>query len=145
MVKPKARSNEMGTSSIPPRPLMKARVMESKPTIDAFGNREYKDGHIHPKYAANNVEDALNTFRDRQETYGSNDIVHAQVMKVLFPNGVQCVTEQDHRMFLMVTHAVGKLTRFTSSGMKHRDSAHDLINYAGFMELPADQHDIKVL
>lgn len=100
--------------------------------------------HIPPSLAADKLRAALDTFMNRQVTYGANDIVYAQVMKKLFPGKVVLKSEADHRMFLMVMHAVGKLTRFTSSGMTHADSAHDLINYAAFMELFADQHNIQV-
>lgn len=104
-----------------------------------------EDRHIHPSQAAERIQAALSTFRNRQETYGPNDITYARVMKVLFPGKVVLESEEDHRMFLMVMHAVGKMTRFTSSGMRHADSAHDLINYAAFMELFATEHNIEVI
>lgn len=102
-------------------------------------------GHVHTSYVGDCLRGALDTFTNRQQTYGTNDIMHAQVMKVLFPGQVVLESEADHRMFSFVNHVVGKLTRFASSGLTHTDSAHDLVTYSAFMEFLADKHAIKVI
>ena len=101
--------------------------------------------HVASSFVSDTLERTLETFRDRQKLYGDNDIMHGKVMKVLFPGQIVLSSEKDYRMFLMMTHVVGKLTRFAASGMRHKDSAHDVVVYSAFVELLADQHDIKVV
>lgn len=100
--------------------------------------------HVSSCFVSDTLERTLETFHSRRDVYGDNDIMHGRVMKVLFPGQIVLSSEKDHRMFLMMTHVVGKLTRFAASGMTHKDSAHDAIVYMAFVELLADQHNIKV-
>lgn len=122
--------------------LTKAGLRSTAPTAQ---NAPEETGHVHTSFVGDCLRGALDTFTNRQQTYGANDIMHAQVMKVLFPGQVVLESEADHRMFSFVNHVVGKLTRFASSGLTHADSAHDLVTYSAFMELLADKHAIKII
>lgn len=102
------------------------------------------DEPVHPSGVAALLHQALETFENRQETYGANDIMFGNVLAAMFPEGVTLKSAADFRMFMMFVHSVGKLTRFAGSGLRHEDSAHDNIVYAGFLELLASTHDIKI-
>lgn len=90
-----------------------------------------------------NLEGAAATFRDRAKVYGENDKAISEIMEILFPNGITLSTENDFRMFHFMNHVVGKLTRFAGSGMKDRDSIHDLITYSAFCERECEFHEIR--
>ena len=81
----------------------------------------------------NNLYAAAEVFRDRQSTYGRNDLMYGKIMEILFPNGLVAKTADDHRLALFVMHMVGKLTRLANSGFKDADSALDSINYSAFV------------
>jgi hypothetical protein len=95
--------------------------------------------------AAKLLKAVAETLKERNETYGQNDEVTGQIMTILFPNGVQLITAEDHRMFHFLGHIIGKLTRFTNSGMTHEDSIHDLIGYAALAATLVEEHSIFIL
>jgi len=106
--------------------------------------RVFFQGHVSTQHVAERLIKAINTFNERAMIYGQNDIIYARVMAELFPNGLTLSKAEDFRMFMNVMHLVGKLTRFTGSGMKDADSVHDMITYSAFAELLAGEHNIFV-
>lgn len=90
------------------------------------------------------LEAVAQTLKDRDRIYGQNDEITGQILTLLFPRGITLNTPEDHRMFHFLGHIVGKLTRFTNSGMKHEDSLHDLIGYAALAAGLVKEHDIEV-
>ena len=125
------------------RPIPKAILVEKN--NGQVGNEQTNDNApVHPRGVAAILHNALETFEQRQETYGANDIVFGNVLAAMFPEGITLNGAADFRMFLMFMHSVGKLSRLAGSGLRHADSAHDNIVYSGFLELLAETHNIKV-
>lgn len=94
--------------------------------------------------AADILQRAADTFRDRNAVYKDNAGKVGQVMAVLFPEGVTLKTEADHKFYHLFELLIVKLTRFTNSGMHHEDSIHDLMVYAAMLEaIGVDSHNIK--
>jgi hypothetical protein len=79
---------------------------------------------------------AAQTFDERNRVYGDTYKNFGSVMQGMFPSGLT-VNDVDawNRLGLLVM-AVGKLTRYTAQfdNGGHKDSAHDLINYAAMLE-----------
>jgi len=87
------------------------------------------------------MEDALETFRERNKVYGDNYHRHGKVMTALFPNGVNLKTEKEWNRFGIVNMIVAKMTRYAENWPKsHEDSVHDLGVYA-FMLQSLDTED----
>jgi len=81
------------------------------------------------------IEDALETFKERNKTYGDNYLQHGKVMMALFPNGVELKTIEQHNRFGVVNMIVAKLTRYAQNWPAgHLDSVHDLGVYAFILE-----------
>ena len=94
--------------------------------------------------AADILQRAADTFRDRNAVYKDNAGKVGQVMAVLFPEGVTLKTEADHKFYHLFELLIVKLTRFTNSGLHHEDSIHDLMVYAAMLEaIGVDSHNIK--
>lgn len=92
--------------------------------------------------AADILEEAGRTFRERNAVYKDNAEVVGKVMAALFPNGVKLRTAEDHKMYHLFELVIVKLTRFTQSGLTHTDSIHDLAVYAAMCENLAATHKI---
>lgn len=92
--------------------------------------------------AADILEEAGRTFRERNAVYKDNAEVVGKVMAALFPNGVKIRTAEDHKMYHLFELVIVKLTRFTQSGLTHTDSIHDLAVYAAMCENLALTHKI---
>jgi hypothetical protein len=91
------------------------------------------------------LESVAETLRERDAVYGQNDEVTGRILSILFPDGIKLVSPEDHRMFHFLGHIIGKLTRFTNSGMKHEDSLHDLMGYAALAAGLIESHNIELL
>jgi len=86
-----------------------------------------------PRNAADILQDAANTFRERNAVYKDNYKQIAQLVKVFFPNGVPpelVVRDQWHLFELMLV----KLSRFAISELTHQDSIRDTAVYAAMIE-----------
>jgi hypothetical protein len=84
---------------------------------------------------AENIQRALETFRERSKTYGDNYITHGKIMQELFPNGVKLDTIKEYNRFGIVNMMVAKLTRYCQGWPKaHQDSIHDLGVYSFILE-----------
>jgi hypothetical protein len=82
------------------------------------------------------LQEALDTFKDRNTTYGSTYKNHGIIMRGLFPNGIELKSVEDHNRFALLVMIVSKLYRYShnfSTG-GHNDSIHDLGVYAFMME-----------
>lgn len=80
------------------------------------------------KNALSHMEDALGTFKERNAVYKDSYILHGDIMRELFPEGIQLRTEEDFRRFGVINGIVGKLNRYCRNFEEggHEDSAHDL-------------------
>jgi hypothetical protein len=81
-----------------------------------------------------NMEQAIETFKERNKTYGDNYLQHGKVMQALFPNGVDLKTLKEHNRFGIINMIVAKLTRYCQGAQPHKDSIHDLGVYAFMLE-----------
>jgi hypothetical protein len=81
------------------------------------------------------MENALETFRERNKVYGDNYHQHGKVMMALFPNGVHLATEKEWNRFGIVNMLVAKMTRYCQGWPRsHQDSIHDMGVYAFMLE-----------
>lgn len=82
------------------------------------------------------LDDAANTFRERNKLYGSAYQRHGEVMTALFPNGLAIHTKDDWNRLGVFNMMVSKMVRYAhnmeSGG--HQDSALDLIAYSAMLE-----------
>lgn len=77
-----------------------------------------------PRTAADILDSMAATYRERNSVYGSNYLMVAKLVAVLFPNGVPpelVVTDHWHLFELKLV----KLSRFAISNLTHVDSIHD--------------------
>ena len=95
------------------------------------------------KTAADILAEASETFRERNAAYKDNAVVVADVMNVLFPNGVKLDSPEDYHMWHLFELIIVKLTRFTNSDLRHTDSIHDLMVYAAMIEPLTESHNIE--
>lgn len=96
------------------------------------------------RIAADVLEEAAKTFRERNAVYKDNANVVGKVMLALFPNGVKLETPEDFHMWHLFELLIVKLTRFTNSGLTHQDSILDLTVYAAMLEPLINSHTIKI-
>lgn len=94
--------------------------------------------------AADVLDSAAATFRERNEMYKDNALVVGKVMTALFPKGVTLETAEDYHMWHLFELLIVKLTRFTNSGLTHQDSILDLTVYAAMLEPLINTHKIKI-
>lgn len=85
------------------------------------------------------------TFRERYEEYGNNAEVVGRIMAAMFPNGVQLKTAKDFEIWHLFELMIVKLSRFSSSGLRHEDSINDLPAYCGMVHRLINDHNITFL
>jgi len=94
------------------------------------------------------IEEALKTFRERNQSYGDNYLQHGRVMSALFPDGINLKTVEDWNRFGVMNMVVAKLTRY-SQKWPHVDkgtidSVHDMGVYSFMLEsLDSDELEKK--
>ncbi|MCK5018813.1 MAG: hypothetical protein KAS32_17250 [Candidatus Peribacteraceae bacterium] len=74
------------------------------------------------------------TFKKRHKIYGDNYKQIGEVMKAIFPVGIDLLTPEQHNNFSLFSMMIVKVTRLANSNLKHKDSVHDLAVYAAMME-----------
>lgn len=97
-----------------------------------------------PQSAADILAAMADTFRERNAVYKDNYKTVGKVMAALFPNGIELNTEADHNFYHLFELAIVKLTRFTNSGLRHKDSIHDIAVYSAMLELLVNDHQINI-
>lgn len=80
------------------------------------------------------MEEMAKTFLERNKIYGDNYKRVGEVMKSLFPEGVQLKTIEDFNTWHLFELMIVKMTRFANSNLTHKDSIHDLAVYAAMVE-----------
>ena len=112
------------------------RVMSDLKTIGDVARK-----HRRNKSPIDCIEDALETFKERNKIYGDNYHRHGKVMMALFPKGVTLETEKEWNRFGIVNMIVAKLTRYSENWPgSHEDSVHDMGVYS-FMLQSLDNED----
>lgn len=93
--------------------------------------------------AADILQEAAATFRERNANYKDNAVNVGKVMEALFPNGVTLNSAADFHIWHLFELSIVKLTRFTNSGMSHSDSARDAAVYWAMIENLIGDHNIN--
>jgi|TARA_R100000808_G_C2155393_1_gene167753 hypothetical protein len=87
------------------------------------------------------IEEALKTAKQRGEQYGHSYLVQGEIMKILFPNGIDLKTPEDFNRYGALNLIVTKLIRYCNKWDKpHQDSIHDLGVYAFILETIDDSY-----
>lgn len=73
------------------------------------------------------------TFKERNAVYGSNYLMIAPMVKILFPDGVPREVIESHQFHLFELILV-KISRFAISNLQHIDSIHDAAVYGAMIE-----------
>ncbi len=95
--------------------------------------------------AADILQAAADTFRDRNALYKDNAIKVGELMAVLFPDGVRLHTPEEFHKWHLFELMMVKLTRFVNSDMTHEDSIRDLIVYGAMVEkLTHEENEVRV-
>jgi hypothetical protein len=76
---------------------------------------------------------------ERQPTEKNKAVVErcmrtGEIMKVLFPGGVQLKSEHDFATFRLFDGLVGSMAHFAQTGMKHQSSLHAISLQANLLE-----------
>jgi len=91
------------------------------------------------------MEEMLEVFKERKETYGNNYLIIGKVLAALYPNGLVLNTEEDHNKYHLFLLVLVKATRLANTGLTHEDSAKDLAVYAamltGLLTESGDEHE----
>ena len=96
---------------------------------------------MNEKQQATNMEvirllrQASKTFEERNRVYGANWRRVGPVMSALFDGlPVTLRTPEEFEMWHLFELIVVKVTRFATSGLRHKDSIHDIMVYAAMIE-----------
>jgi len=87
------------------------------------------------------LREMAQTFEKNFKTYGTTWITVGKTMEALFPNGKEIKTADDFMIFHLLEWVVGKLVRFSHSGMTHIDSIHDAGVYCAMVEMILRQRE----
>tara|TARA_R110000751_G_scaffold63356_2_gene130794 strand:+ start:345 stop:623 length:279 start_codon:yes stop_codon:yes gene_type:complete len=87
------------------------------------------------------IEEALKTAKQREEQYGHSYLIQGEIMKILFPKGLDLKTPEDFNRYGALNLIVTKLIRYCNKWEKpHQDSIHDLGVYAFILETVDDSN-----
>jgi hypothetical protein len=92
------------------------------------------------------LEEAANTYRERNKLYGDNYKNFGGIMRHIFPKGVHVESHQDHNRFALFVQIVSKITRYAENFQRggHDDSLLDLSVYANMLrELDAEIKSVE--
>jgi hypothetical protein len=70
----------------------------------------------------------IEIMKERGEAYGSNEHKTAQIMLILYPEGINNCTFEDLVRQKFITYIIDKLSRYVKGG--HEDSLLDMAGYA---------------
>ena len=82
------------------------------------------------------LRDAADLFESRDEDYGDTWLNTGEVLKGLFPDGLQLITKEDFSRYNTLQNLISKLKRYCHNFEKggHLDSVRDLEVYAAMLE-----------
>jgi len=83
------------------------------------------------------LREAAKTFSEKNAVYKDNYLMVGQIMKDLFPSGINLKTEHDHNRFHILMLLVVKLSRYAIAWEEggHQDSIRDAAVYAAMLEM----------
>lgn len=78
------------------------------------------------------LRQSAQTYEERNKLYGDNYKRFGPVMELLFPKGIELISDDDHNRFGVFVQIVSKLTRYAESFRAggHDDSLLDMTVYA---------------
>lgn len=78
------------------------------------------------------LRQSAQTYEERNKLYGDNYKRFGPVMALLFPKGIDLISEDDHNRFGVFVQIVSKLTRYAENFNEggHDDSLLDMTVYA---------------
>lgn len=121
---------------------------DKQPPLRAVPPPHFNPANVMTREKLNSAADVLDhaaaTYRERNAGYKDNAVMVGAVMKALFPHGVTLRNEEDHHAYHLFELLIVKLTRFVKSDLRHADSIHDLAVYAAMVETLAHVHNIEV-
>jgi hypothetical protein len=112
----------------------KATTKVPSGTPNEEGTKEFLLWKHSGSNAAEVLEQMANTYRERNIVYGDNYKVVGEVMKSLFPNGMELQEVDDYNIWHLFELMIVKITRFANSNLSHKDSIHDAAVYAAMVE-----------
>lgn len=121
----------------------KLEKLLSAEEIEVLMNR-FPDFEGEPRSAATILDEAAETFRERNAIYKNNFLMVGNIMAAMFPEGVTLKTPDDHNRFHLFMLKVVKLSRFTISGMTHVDSIRDDLVYSAMVEALTNENSPKI-
>ena len=85
------------------------------------------------------IEEARATHAARGEVYQDGFIRHAEILDILFPNGLSFSNPETAAKYVLFEFILGKVVRYAvaldgGKGKGHRDSTHDVGVYAFLLE-----------
>lgn len=89
-----------------------------------------------PKNAGDLMQEAMETYQKRNTLYGNSYHTFGEVMKALFPQGIEPQSVEDWNRLGVLNMIVSKLIRYTANFHDggHADSARDLGVYSFMLE-----------
>jgi hypothetical protein len=88
-------------------------------------------------------EENIETYKERQASYGPTYRHYGTIMMGLFPNGIRVNDAETWNRLGVVQACVTKLARFCHN-LDHIDSAHDLSVYAAILEELTREHHSRL-
>ena len=111
---------------------------EKNMALKKDANKDTNNEKLKNRHPIDCLEEALETFKQRNKQYGDNYLTHGKVMTALFPNGIQLQTVEDWNRFGIVNMIVAKLTRYAQKwpdvSESTIDSVHDTGVYSFMLE-----------
>ena len=105
--------------------------------VDRIEQSANKPKHKHapqPQTVPEIMRTAADTYEERNKVYKDNYKRIGAMLAALFPEGVQLRTADEFARWQLFTLKVEKISRLATSGLTHKDSAHDDIVYSAMIE-----------
>lgn len=114
--------------SVAPKADRAAQPSAASPKAESRATGQARD-------AADVLAEAAETFRERRKVYGDNYLKYGKLCEALYPGGLTLRTADDFSRFELFTFVLVKLSRFSNSGLSHKDSVHDAAVYCAMLEV----------
>ncbi len=96
------------------------------------------------KTGADILEEAAQTFREKNAIYGNNWRLVGKVMRGLFPNGLEIQSAEDWERLHILLLMVVKMTRYAVNFKNgHADSIRDATVYGAMLEMIDEEIEIS--
>lgn len=113
--------------------------MASKKELEDLIKQSVRNNSKKPKAQSDRVvellQDAIDIRIERNAAYGGAYLQHGEVVKALFPDGLQLDTAEDHGRFAILDTIIGKVLRYCKNfhNEGHDDSLKDIGVYSNML------------